>query len=110
MIRPLSQTLNDLIGIAESVVTRARYATPMPRATFAALAAEVREAESLPADGQRATYGAIVVVNAIEAFHATGSESGSPWQMIVGTALPLLRTDAWIALNQEKAAQQETRR
>lgn len=110
MIRPLSQTLTELITIAESMVTRARYAAPMPAGHFTVLAAEVREAEQRPAEGKRATYGAIVIVNAIEAFHATGSEQGSPWQMLIGTALPLLRTDAWIALNQEKAAQQETRR
>lgn len=111
MMRPLSQVLTELITIAESMVTRARYASPAPIGQFSVLAAEVREAEQRPAaDGRRATYGAIVMINAIEAYHATGGEQGSPWQMLIGAALPLLRTDAWLAFNQEKAAQQETRR
>ncbi|ODM71717.1 hypothetical protein [Bradyrhizobium elkanii] len=111
MIRPLSQTLTELITIAESMVTRARYASPAPIGQFNVIAAEVREAEKRPAaDGTRTTYGAIVMVNAIEAFHATGGDAGNPWQMLIGTALPLLRTDAWLAFQQEKAAQQETRR
>ncbi|MCP1832796.1 hypothetical protein [Bradyrhizobium sp. USDA 4545] len=110
MIRPLSQVLTDLIAIAEHLVTRDRFAVPMATSRFNELAAEVRAADQRPAEGKRATYAAMVMVNAIEAYHATGGDAGSPWQMLIGTALPLLRTDAWLAFNQEKAAQQETRR
>lgn len=111
MIRPLSQTLNELIPIAESMVTRARYSTSQPLGHFTVLAAEVWAAHQRPAaDGKRATYGAVAIVNAIEAFHANCAEVGSPWQMEIGSCLPLLRTDAWLAFSQEKAASQETKR
>ncbi|SDC08491.1 hypothetical protein SAMN05216337_1001216 [Bradyrhizobium brasilense] len=111
MIRPLSQTLTELIIIAESMVTRARYASAAPIGQFNVLAAEVWAAHQRPAaDGERATYGAVHIVNAIEAFHATGAEAGSPWQMEIGSGLPMLRADAFRAFSQEKAAQQETKR
>jgi hypothetical protein len=109
-MRLLSQTLTDLIGIAEHLMVLARFAPPAPRASFDEIAAEVREAEKRPAVGQRATYGAIVMVNAIEAFHATGAEAGNRWQMLIGATLPLLRTDAWLAFSQERAEMGETRR
>jgi hypothetical protein len=110
MNRPLSQILNDLTGYAGNLVATPLYSAVNANIDFAQLAAEVRAAEARPAVGTRATYGAIIVVNAIEAWRASAGEVGSPWLMLVGTALPLLRTDAWLALNQEKAQATETRR
>jgi hypothetical protein len=100
-MRLLSQVLTDLIGYAENLMTRPRYA--QPRGTdFGLIAAEIRHAETLPAEGQRTTRAAIVMVTAIEAYRANEGEAASPWLMIAGAALPLLRTEAWLAFNQEK--------
>lgn len=110
MIRPLSQTLTALIAIAESLVTRSRYSSLMASDQFVVVASEVYEADKRPAEGQRTTNAAMVMVIAIQAFRATEEEPGSPWLMLIGATLPLLRTDAWLAFNQEKAPQQETRR
>jgi hypothetical protein len=112
-MRELSKVLLDLIDLANDVVTRKGMTLGVGMGAgeqFSRLAAEVREAEQRPADGVRATYGAVIMINALEAFCATGGAAGSPWLMLAGAALPLLRADAWLALNQEKAAQQETKR
>lgn len=101
-MRALSAVLTDLIGFAEGVVARPRsdhgYADH-----FAALAGEVRHADALPAENIRTTRAAMVIVIAIEEFRRD-AEPGSRWLMLVGTALPLLRSEAWIAMNNEKQA------
>ncbi|MBR1150124.1 hypothetical protein JQ575_05620 [Bradyrhizobium sp. JYMT SZCCT0428] len=109
-MRPLSQTLNDLIGFAEETVTRPnRYSGHALGARFGELAAEIRGADARPAEAVRTTRAAMVMVYALEGFYAGEPEAGSrslesPWLMLAGAALPLLRVEAWIAFNNEKAA------
>jgi len=108
-MRPLSETLTDLIVLAEDSVTRpSRYrAGPALDAKFAALATEVRDAEARPAENVRTTSAAMIMVLALEEFHATGATSenlSNPWLMLAGATLPLLRIDAWRAFNNEKQA------
>ena len=102
-MRALSNVLNDLIGFAESAVTRPNSDHGYTE-QFAALAAEVRYADALPAENIRTTRAAMVIVIAIEEFWRGGREPGSRWLMLVGATLPMLRAEAWIAINNEKEA------
>ncbi len=106
-MRPLSETLLDLIGFAEESVTRPRrYSGHALQARFAGIAAEVRDAVARPAEHERTTTAALIMVHALEEFYAAGDVSenfSNPWLMIAGATLPLLRLDAWRALNNEKA-------
>ncbi len=109
MNRPLSATLTDLIGFAEQTVVKpTRYLSVSASAwAFAAIAAEVREAEARPAEDIRTTAAAMIMVLALEEFYTSGVSSenlSNPWLMIAGAALPLLRVDAWRAFNNEKQA------
>lgn len=105
-MRPLSQTLLDLIGFAEQTVTKPnRYSgAAMNAQAFADIAAEVRAAEARPAENIRTTRAALIMVNALEEFYDGEGEPGSPWLMLAGATLPLLRVDAWRAFNNEKQA------
>lgn len=102
-MRPLSQTLTDLITVASDVVTR-RGTQLVAGSHFALLASEVRQAEVRPAEDVRTTRAAVIMVLALEEFAAGPMDTGSPWLMLAGNVLPLLRVDAWRAMNQEKAA------
>lgn len=104
-MKPLSQTLNDLIDYSADLISRPRYSAPRIGGDLGAMAAAVREADQRPAEGIRTTRAAMVMINAIEAYHATdGSTADSPWLMIVGATLPLLRAEAWQALTNEREA------
>jgi hypothetical protein len=102
-MRALSATLTDLIEFAEGVVTRPRSNHEYAGA-FVVLASEVRYADTLPAEGVRTTRAAMVMVIAIEEFRQSGQEAGSRWLMLAGATLPLLRGEAWLAMNNEKEA------
>lgn len=105
-MRELSKTLTALIEIAGNVVTRhgLTLAGNIVSGEFAAIAAEVRAADQRPAEGVRCTNAALAMVIALEAYRAGERDAGSPWLMIAGALLPMLRADAWRALNQEKEA------
>lgn len=108
-MRPLSETLTDLIVLAEDSVTRpSRYvAGSALYARLAAIAGEVREAEARPAENIRTTTAAMIMVMALEEFYAAGAANenlSNPWLMLAGATLPLLRVDAWRAFNNEKQA------
>lgn len=111
-MRPLSSTLNDLIGFAEETVTKPnRYvAGPTLDSRFAGIADEVRAAAARPAENIRTTRAAVMMVNALEGFYEAGNEpdgsahTQNPWLMLAGATLPLLRVDAWRAFNNEKQA------
>lgn len=109
-MKPLSETLTDLIGFAEETVTKPnRYSGSTLTARFADLAAEVRQADARPAENIRTTRAALIMVMALEEFYDANNECGptplkNPWLMLAGTTLPLLRVDAWRALNNEKQA------
>lgn len=102
-MRALSAVLTELIVFADSVVTRPQSHHGNSE-QFAALASEVRHAAALPAESVRTTQAAMVIVIAIEEFRQSGEEPGSRWLMLVGATLPLLRSEAWLALNNEKEA------
>ena len=102
-MRPLSEILTDLIGHAEEIINRpARFQGHDAR--FAALAAEVRRAESRPAEGVRTTFAAMAMLSSIEGFYAGYREATCPFLMLAGTALPLLRAEAWRARRNETEA------
>jgi hypothetical protein len=103
-MKPLSHTLNDLTDYAAGLVARPRYSAPGIGGDLGAMAAAVREADRRPAEGVRTTRAAMIMINAIEAYHATDRESGAHWLMIVGVTLPVLRDEAWQALSNEREA------
>jgi hypothetical protein len=97
-MRELSAQLTALIAIAEGVVLRGRPQTPA--ASFSDLADEIRHAHAMPADGPRCTHAAMLMLAAIEGWRAT--DGGTPWIMLIGAALPLLRAEAFQALCNER--------
>ena len=105
-MRPLSQTLADLITVANDTITRRGMQT-MVGGHFALLADEVRRADVRPCENVRTTRAAMIMVFALEGFAEGPQDAGSPWLMLAGTTLPLLRVDAWLAMNQEKGARDE---
>jgi len=107
-MRPLSECLTALIREADVLIRQPQQVRHTP--AFAALAAEIRDWERRPAEGVRCTRAALVMLHAIEGYFETGGEKGNPWLMLAGATLPLLRVDAWLALNDERNASQETRR
>lgn len=102
-MRALSAVLSDLIVFAEGVITRPNGNHPYTEC-FDAIASEIRHADALPAESVRTTRAAMVTVIAIEEFRRDGGEPGSRWLMLAGAALPMLRTEAWLALKNEKEA------
>lgn len=106
-MNPVSETLTLLIGFAEEIVTRpmTSYAGGFGIAErFALLARDVRHADARPAEGARVTNAAMIMVIALERYFEGDREKTSPWLMVAGTTLPLLRAEAWVAHRQEKEA------
>jgi len=105
-MRELSKTLGALIDIAGNVITRhgLTLAGNIVSGEFAEVAAEVRAADARPSEGIRCTNAALAMVIALEAYRDGERDPGSPWLMIAGALLPILRADAWRALNDEKTA------
>jgi hypothetical protein len=105
-MRELSKTLGALIDIANHVVTRhgLTLGGDIVNNQFAEVAAEVRAADARPCEGIRCTNAAFAMVIALEAYRDGDRDPGSPWLMIAGALLPILRADAWRALNDEKTA------
>ncbi|WP_025036112.1 hypothetical protein [Bradyrhizobium sp. DOA9] len=102
-MRPLSQTLTQLIGFTEEVLTRpARHHGLAADTRFAVLAQEVRAASSRPAEGIRCTHAAAAIVECCEAFFGGEMDPGSRWLAALGALLPILRTEAWQALRNER--------
>lgn len=98
-MKPLSEHLLALIMTAEEIMRApSERRTPLPSG-FAEVASAIRRAHQQPAEGVRATYAGIVMLDAIEAFSATINDR---WQMQIGALLPILRDDAWQALRNEK--------
>jgi hypothetical protein len=106
-MRPLSETLLDLVGFAEEVITRpAKYFMPAmdDRLRFNSLAAEIRKADVTPAEGVRTTRAALVMVIVLEEFLAGDREPTSHFLGHAGITLPWLRGEAWQARRNEKEA------
>lgn len=102
-MRRLSETLIDLIGFAEETITRpAKHYGFVVDERFTAISAEVRHADALPAEGIRTTRAAIIMVAALDEFFAGDRGASSPWLMLAGTTLPLLRAEAWRADRNER--------
>lgn len=101
-MRAFHETLTILIATAEDIIRRP---TTLPGAlppAFGELAEEVRRADIRPAEDVRTTRAAMVMVIAIEGFFASPRAETSPWLMLAGCTLPLLRTEAWLAFNQAR--------
>src|ERR1700682_2453504 len=106
-MRPLSETLTDLIGLAEETITRpSKHYGFTPDQHFTGLATEVRRADALPAEGVRTTRAALVMVIALEEFFAGDREPTSQMLMLAGATLPWLRGEAWAARKNEKEARE----
>jgi hypothetical protein len=110
-MRELSKTLTELVDVANHVITRhgLTLGGDIVSGKFGQLAAEVRDAEARPAEGVRTTRAAMMMVFALEGFRETGRDGGernleNQWLMLAGAVLPLLRVEAWVAFNNEKAA------
>jgi hypothetical protein len=104
-MNPISETLTLLIGFAEEIVARPMmsYASGFGVAErFVLLARDVRHADARPAENLRATNAAMIMVIALEQFFAGDREKTSPWLMVAGATLPLLRAEAWLAHRSEK--------
>lgn len=95
-MRPFSDTLNELIVIAEEVITRPS-APRDPRWTERMLrvAAEVRRADARPCEGPRTSFGAMSMVVALEGLLAADDMAKLLWRMHAAGALELVRLDAW---------------
>ena len=101
-MRPISETLKILIATVEDVVRLPQKAQSLRQSAFPELAAEIRRLDRLPAEGVRTTAAAVVMVTCLEQLADGLNEKGSPWLMLAGAALPLLRAEAWSALNNER--------
>jgi len=100
-MRPLSQALNDLIKCAEDIVHRPVLLAAYPPASFFDLVGEIDLADQRPAENFRTTRSAMVMCPAIENFYAD-PKGDHHWQMVIGTILPLLRTDAYQQFQHER--------
>ncbi|TYL80158.1 hypothetical protein [Bradyrhizobium cytisi] len=104
-MRPLSQTLTELIGFTEEMLTKpARHHGLAAETRFPLLAQEIRDADKRPSEGIRATSSGIAIVACPEAYFAGEMDPTSRWLAAIGGLLPLLRGEAWQALRNEKEA------
>lgn len=101
LMRPLYATLSNLIVLTEEVVTRPQFDRVSFRQRLAELAGEVRAADSRPAEDERVTQAAMVTMICLEQIRDDDKLSAQ-WSMVAGAMLPLLRTDAYAALQQER--------
>lgn len=102
-MRPLSQTLTELIGFTEELLTKpARHHGLAADTRFALLAQEIRDAERRPAEAIRCTASGVAILACTEAFFAGEMDPGSRWLGAIGALLPVLRGEAWQALRNEK--------
>ena len=98
-MRPLSATLCDLVVIAEAAIMRPGG---IDRGNYADVRAEVTRADASPAEGERATSAAVIVVVALERYWYAAAADRQAWLMVIGTVLPLLRADAYRAIRAER--------
>lgn len=104
-MRPISETLKILIATAEDLVLRPSKGPALMQTTFPEIAAEIRRLDLQPAEGVRTTASAMVMIISLEQF-ATGAshDRGSPWLMLAGATLPILRAEAYVAMINEREA------
>lgn len=105
-MRSLHECLTTLIAEVDVVIRMPQHIPLGITPALAQLAAEIRDWDRRPAEGIRCTRAAMVMLHALEGYLETGGERGNPWLMLAGATLPLLRVDAWNAMNAER----ETRR
>lgn len=104
-MRSLHAVLNDLLVLSESVVARPVMGdVRRVSSQLADIAREVRYHDGLPAEGERATRAAAVMVTAIEEFMGGEERDARAWLMIAGGVLPLVRSDAYRAMVAERGA------
>ncbi|BAL75975.1 hypothetical protein [Bradyrhizobium cosmicum] len=110
-MRPLSQTLTELIGFTEELLTKpARHHGLAADTRFALLAQEIRDADKRPAEGIRCTSSGVAIVACTESYFAGELDPTSRWLGAIGGLLPLLRGEAWQAMRNEKDASGEAYR
>lgn len=100
-MRPLSQALTELIKCADDIVLRPAVLAAFPPPKFFDLIGEINLADERPAENIRTTRAAMAMIPAIENFYAD-SKGDCHWQMVIGAILPLLRRDAFRALQNER--------
>lgn len=105
LTKPFYTTSSNLIVLAEETVTRPNFDRVAFRQRVSALAVEVRAADARPAEDERVTQAAMVMIISLEQIRDEADRTSSPWSMIAGAMLPLLRADAYTALEQERAMQ-----
>jgi hypothetical protein len=102
-MRSTHDSLMILLATAEDIVRRGQWPAVLPPVFFE-LAADIRRIDAQPAEAERVTAAAVMMIIAIEKFFAGPHEKSSPWLMLAGTILPLLRIEAWLAMNIEREA------
>lgn len=105
-MRQLSEILQELIEIACTAIARASLAVVAADARnerFSLIAHEMRAHDGRPAEGVRCTSAGMATVIALEAWNAGGRHADSPWLMVAGALLPVLRAEAWAAFTDERS-------
>jgi len=103
LTRPIYTTLSNLIVLAEETVTRPQFDRFAFHQRVVDLASEVRSADARPAENDRVTQAAMVMIICLEQIRNLDIPFARPWVMLAGATLPLLREDAFTALEQERA-------
>lgn len=107
-MRLQSAILSDLIVQAEAIVTRPPVMLPLKVLEgLAAVGAELRAADRRPAEAERVTTWALVLLTALEQWTSAqrcraGGEVATMSLMVAGVALPLVRRDVGIAISNER--------
>lgn len=102
-MRPLSEALTVLSETAVDIIRRPARLPPLLPAAFEALAREIKHADAMPAEFERTTRAAAIMVDAIIAFYAEPKRDHY-WQGVVGHMLPMVRMEAFEALQNEREA------
>lgn len=102
----LSQTLSNLVVLAEELTARPLADPQRTGDCLHWLAAEVRAADTRPVEGLRLTSAALVMVTAIFEYRHAPADRAPMWLMLIGATLPLLRQAAFDAFTEERECRQ----
>lgn len=107
MRKPISGILSSLIVVAEEIITRPSIVLQSPRTQerVALLSVDVREADDQLYEGEPTTSSGLVMITALEQYLIhQGKGLAGMWLVLAGAALPLLREEAFKALENEREA------
>lgn len=108
-MKPLSQTLSNLVVLAEELTTRPLINPLLLRDRCLTIGSEVRAADARPAESVRTTSAAMMMVMAIHEYRHAAADRAPMWLMLIGATLPLLRQAAFDAFAEENEQRMESR-